>query len=53
MFGGGSIVRTVESDDGRALLRNIMQDVDKNRDNFISLAEFNEACTMQLKQFAK
>lgn len=52
VFGGGQNARFVESDQGRALLRDIMKEVDKNRDNFISVDEFNAACTMQLRTIA-
>ena len=46
VFSGGQNARYVESDMGKALLRDIMREVDKNRDNFITVDEFNQACTV-------
>ena len=36
----------------QALLKEIMREVDKNRDNFISIDEFNQGMTLQLKAAA-
>ena len=38
---------------GEKILRDIMNEVDKNNDNFISYEEFNDALTLFLKNSVK
>ena len=42
-----------ESEEHGRMLEEIMEQIDTNKDGSISLAEFNEACTIQLKQAAQ
>lgn len=42
-----------QEDGGDKMLKEIMSDVDKNNDNFISYDEFNDALTEMLRRSVK
>ena len=48
MFASGSMNKNVERN--QALIREIMLEVDKNQDNFISFEEFNNVFTHMLQK---